>query len=63
METKEEFEQPFKPKFQTLHLHIPNFIECESVERANKVDMTKYRLLERMSAQMSKFIFVKRQRQ
>ncbi len=39
-----------------------NFIELENVQDANRVDMTKYRLVENMSAKMGKWIFVKRVR-
>lgn len=45
-----------------ISIYKPNFIECDNVERANRIDMKKYRLLERMSANAGKFIFVKRQR-
>ena len=38
----------------------PNFLEVETIEDANKIDETKYRWSERMSATVGKFIFVKR---
>jgi len=51
-----------KNNFETISIYKPNFIECANVEQANKVNMKYYRLLERLSANMQKFIFVKRQR-
>jgi hypothetical protein len=38
-----------------------NFIECDSVEKANEVDLEIYRLVERISEQ-NKYIFIKRAR-
>jgi len=40
----------------------PNFIEKDTVEEANEVDLTKYRWSERMSARTGKYVFVLRQR-
>ena len=39
----------------------PNFIEKDTVDEANEVDLTKYRWSERMSAVKGKYIFVLRQ--
>ena len=38
----------------------PTFIESETIEDANKVDIEKYRLIERLSAERNKFVFIKR---
>lgn len=45
-----------------LGTYNPNIIECDNVEKANMVNMTIYRLSERMSANFGKYIFIKRQR-
>jgi len=39
----------------------PNFIEKDTVEEANEVDLTLYRWSERMSAIKGKYVFVLRQ--
>jgi hypothetical protein len=49
-------------EIETLATHNPNFIVCNSVETANKVNLKIYRLLERMS-EPNNFIFIKRAKQ
>lgn len=39
-----------------------NFIECETVEQANKVDLSQYTFLERLSAEKKLYVFKVRQR-
>jgi len=39
----------------------PNFIEKDTVEEANEVDLNLYRWSERMSAMRGKYVFVMRQ--
>ena len=41
---------------------MENFIECDSKEDANLIDLKKYTFMERMSAQMGKYCFKIRQR-
>lgn len=41
---------------------MDNFIECNNVEQANNVDLTKYVFLERLSVEMKKYCFKVRQR-
>jgi len=38
----------------------PNFIEVDTVEEANRIDLTKYRWSEKMSAKTGKYVFVLR---
>jgi len=38
----------------------PNFIEVDTVEEANRIDLSKYRWSERMSSKTGKYIFVLR---
>jgi hypothetical protein len=51
-----------KPKHPITNRCEINFIVADSVEEANQVDMNLYRFVERMSATIGKFVFVKRAR-
>lgn len=59
---KEYLERKHNEGFETISMYKPNFIECDTIEKANQVNMNIYRLCERLSANMGKFIFVKRAR-
>ena len=38
----------------------PNFIETDTVEEANRIDLKLYRWSERMSAKTGKYVFILR---
>jgi hypothetical protein len=39
-----------------------NFIEVDTIDEANQVDLSKYRWSERMSSKTGKYVFTLRQR-
>lgn len=38
----------------------PFLVECESVQEANRVNLEVYRFSERLSAEMRKYVFLRR---
>ena len=43
-------------------IEVPNFVECQSTQEANEVDLETYTFLERVSAARKSFCFKIRQR-
>lgn len=45
---------------ETLAEYRPNFIEVDTIEEANKVNLNYYRFIERLSGHTGKFTFIRR---